>query len=87
MVLPGEVPGCVPRDRRLVADDRARFTEVLPGKLFGPKPTVMDRFPVTGVEGMPNSELTAPKVRYGNPDHRENSTNKKIKIRTTDMSI
>ena len=72
-VLPGEAPGCVPRGRRFAADDRARFTGMLPGKLFAPDPPVKDRFPVTSGEGMPASELNEPAVRYGSPPNHHTS--------------
>lgn len=81
--LPGEVLGCAQRAREFVADDRWRFTGMPPGKPFGPKPPVMDRFPVTRGEGMPNSELTTPDDQKEIPYNYQQSTNKKLKLKTT----
>lgn len=52
--VPGEVLKGVARGRRFAADERARFTGMLPGK-FDPNPPDKDRFPVTIGEGCPPS--------------------------------
>lgn len=55
------------RGRRFAADERARFTGMLPSTVFDPTPPTDDRFPVTIGECMPISEADTSEDRYGEP--------------------